>query len=160
MLRSATWFGKTAFLLVSCALVVAVGCGDGTGLSKRYKVGGNVTYKGAPVEKGEISFKPVDPNLAQAATSVIENGSYQLTTAVKGDGAFPGEYTVTITSKNVDLTQATANAGGGSLRQDDVAKANKDAKDNIPSKYSLAETSNLKFTVEKKSNTANFELTD
>lgn len=149
-----------AALAASLTLLLILGCGDGTGLARRYKVSGTVNYKGAPLEKGTITFAPVDPNVAQAATGQIEGGSYSLTTAVDGDGALPGEYKVTISSREVDLTTAAGNVQGGSMRQDDVAKANAEAKKNIPAKYELAETSGLTYTVEKRSNTANFDLTD
>lgn len=150
-----------AAALAACfTLILAIGCGDGTGLARRYKVSGTVNYKGAPLEKGTITFAPVDPTTAQAATGQIENGSYSLTTAVDGDGALPGEYTVTVSSRNVDLTKAAGNIQGGSMRQDDVGKASQEATKNIPAKYELPETSGLKYTVEKRSNTANFDLTD
>ncbi len=149
-----------AALAASFTILLVVGCGDGTGLAKRYKVSGTVTYKNAPVEKGTISFAPVDPNIAQAATGQIENGSYTLTTAVEGDGALPGEYKVTVTSREVDLSAAAGKVQGGSMRQDDVAKANSEAKKLTPAKYELPETSGLTYTVEKRSNSANFDLTD
>ena len=60
-----------------------------------------------------------------------------------------------------DMSQAKANQEktGGSFRQDDVAKAYKNAKSSIPRKYESPEAG-LKAKVEARSNTINFPLTD
>jgi hypothetical protein len=148
----------TGLALVATCLVL-VGCGDSTGLGRRYKVSGTVTYKGTPVEKGVVTFQPENPE-GRSATGTIENGSYSLTTAIEGDGALPGKYKVTITSKEADLSGAMAGVPGGSPKQDDIAKANINAKNLIPAKFSLADTSGLTAEVQESSNTFNFELTD
>jgi len=154
----------------ACAVLIAVGlcllsgCADDTGLGKRYPVYGTVTYKDSPVEAGRISFIPADSKIAdrRAAAGEITNGSYSLTTAVEGDGALPGEYFVTIVSKLVDDSKVkeTIQKYGGGGRQQDVAKAAAQAKDLIPGKYQLPETSKLKVTVKESSNKLDFPLTD
>lgn len=149
-----------AWLAVLFLGTAIVGCGDSTGLPKRYPVKGTVNYKGAPVAKGTISFKPVDATNGRAASGEIENGAYYLTTAIDGDGALPGKYKVTIGSREADLSAAKANAPGGSMRQDDVAAAYKDAKMLTPAKYEIAETSGLEQEVLAQSNEFNFDLTD
>lgn len=148
--------------------LLALGCSD-DGLGKRYYVGGTVKYNGQPVEKGEINFVPANPE-GRAASGVIEKGSYVLSTLGDQDGALPGKYEVTITSKDVDLTEAKAKiekmSGGKmaganiALPQEMVAKAQKSAKNNIPAKYSTPSTSGLTFEVKEQSNTADFNLTD
>jgi len=144
-------------------IVSIVGCGDDTGLGKRYPVYGKVTYNGKPIEKGQITFAPTKTEgTTRAANGVIENGNYTLTTAANGDGALPGDYQVTIISKEVDdskVAETIAQKGGGG-RQMDVAKANKAAQNLIPAKYQLADTSKLKATVKEESNKFDFELTD
>lgn len=146
--------------LVAAALLLAAGCGDSSGVGKRYPVSGAVTYNGSPVETGSIMFQPMDQEAGRAASGVIKDGEYELTTVTEGDGALPGEYRVAITSKDVDMSKAEANAsGGGSMRQDDVMQAYADAKDLVPSKYSLADTSGLTYTVKEGSNRGvNFDL--
>lgn len=154
------WSQSIAAGLASLGLVLAAGCGDSTGLSRRYPVKGTITYKGVPIEKGVVSFVPTDAN-GRAATGAIVNGKYYLTTAIDGDGVLPGKYGITVKSQEVDLSQAQANASkGGSLRQDDVAKANKNAKNLIPSKYSLTETSGLSKEVKAESTTVDIALPD
>ena len=150
--------------LLSVGLYLLAGCGDDTGLGKRYPVYGTVTYKDSPVETGRVSFIPVESTSGnqRAAAGDIQNGSYSLTTAVDGDGALPGEYFVTIASKLVDdskVKETIAKHGGGG-RQQDVAKAAASAKNLIPGKYQLPETSKLKVTVKESSNKLDFPLMD
>jgi len=145
---------------LSFTLISLVGCGD-DGLGKRYPVSGTVTYKGEPLAKGAISFYATGTgNESRGAFGTIANGKYTLSTQSDGDGAFPGDYVVSINAKQADLSAAEKNAGGGSARQDDVLKAYKNAKSPIPQKYEIPESSGLKAKVEARSNTFNFELTD
>lgn len=141
-------------------LSAIIGCGDDSGLAQRYAVSGEVKYKGEPVEKGTISFKPEDKE-GRPASGQIEKGYYSLTTLTPNDGALPGKYKVTIVSKLVDTSQMEAIAKGGQFHHDATfLKATKTAKNLVPSKYSLDTTSGLAATVEEKSNTVNFDLTD
>jgi hypothetical protein len=148
-----------AIKALSTAALLLAGCGDDTGLSKRYPVTGNVTYKGAPLAKGNINFIPTS-NAAtdRAATGPIENGRYALTTATLNDGALPGTYTVTITSTEADYTQVKANMKGGSGHQDDVLRATRNAKSLIPENYGFPDQSGLKAEVKARSNTVDFAL--
>ncbi len=162
---------STLFTLVfvTSAVFVLSGCSS-DGLPKRYAVSGTVTYKGEPVEQGTINFRPADPTTQRAATGQISDGFYRLTTNKPNDGAIPGSYKVTITSKNVDLSGAEemvrekmgagADTGAIALPQDAVAAANASATSNIPSKYSLDSTTPLEVMVEEKSNKFDFELED
>ena len=137
-----------------------LGCGDDTGLSRRYSVTGKVTYKGQPVEKGLISFIPTTLE-GRPAAGQIENGSYALTTLSPNDGAIPAKYKVTVMSKEIDTTEMKAIAKGGQFHHDaSFAKAVKTAKALVPSKYALADTSGLEREVKAQSNSFDFELTD
>lgn len=160
MLRIGSIAGRAGVTLLVGATVLALGCGDSTGLARRYPIKGTVTYKGEPVSQGTITFSPVNPAEGRAATGTITDGSYYLTTAVDGDGALPGDYKVSVLSTEVDLSAAAANVQGGSMRQDDVAKANREAKNLVPAKYGLPDTSGLTYKVEGSTNSANFDLTD
>ncbi len=148
-------------ILVATAVVIVAGCGDDTGLPKRYPVTGTVTYKGEPLESGTIVFEPADIAKGHFANGTIEKGSYRLTTSGEGgDGAIPGDYKVIIISKVVDMTAVQANQQGGSGRQDDILKAERKAQSKIPKKYEQSSTSGLTAKVEAKSNTFDFNLTD
>lgn len=139
------------------------GCGD-DGLGTRYPVSGSVTYKGEPVASASITFYPAGAPTGdqRGATGVVDGGWYTLSTAGGDDGAFPGDYVVSLTARNPDLTEAQSNieGKGGSMRQDDVAKAFKNAKGAIPLKYESPESGGLTAKVEAKSNKINFELQD
>jgi hypothetical protein len=145
------------------AVIAVLGCGD-DGLAKRYSVSGNVTYKGAPVAVGSISFYSTAAQGAETrnASGSIKDGYYSLSTIGGDDGAFPGDYLVAISARTPDMSQAKANADkvGGSYRQDDVAKAFAKAPSAIPKKYESTEKSGLKATVVAGSNKIDFPLTD
>jgi hypothetical protein len=155
-------------LLVWPALLIVLGCSD-DGLGKRYSVSGNVTYKGAPVQTGTISFVPEDKE-GRGAHGQIENGSYSLTTQTPGDGAFPGKYTVTVDTREVDEGERKAATeqfakekkieGLVEVPQEVQAKLSQRAKLLTPVKYLSAQSSDLKTTVEEHANTLNFELKD
>jgi len=142
--------------------LIVLGCSD-DGLGKRYPVSGMVTYKGASVEKGQVDFVP-DGGSGRAASGAISNGRYSLATLGDNDGAMPGKYKVTVSSKEIDLSAAQEKAKkagtGVALPQEYTAKAARDAKNLIPAKYSLPSTSDLSVEVKEQSNTINLELKD
>jgi hypothetical protein len=142
-------------------LFLTLGCGDDTGLPQRYPVYGTVTYKGEPVAKGQITFLPKKPD-GRAANGFIQDGRYTLTTATDGDGALPGEYGVQITAKEADQSKIaeTIRKEGGGARQIDVGRAAAKAKNLVPPKYQLPETSKLEAVVKEQSNKFDFDLTD
>jgi len=155
---------RTALLLAPLSLgLLALGCGD-DGLGQRYKVSGNVTYQGKPVSNGSIQFFPAGnaTDGQRGATGVVKDGYYTLSTQGDDDGAFPGDYVVTITARAPDMTEAKANADkiGGLARQEDVAKAYKKAPSEVPQKYESPQQGGLTAKVEARSNTLDFDLTD
>jgi len=153
-----------AIALSVSATVVVLGCGgDDSGLARRYKVTGKVTYKGAPVAHGTINFIPTKPPPpdGRAATGEIVDGFYSLSTTGNSDGALPGDYIVAILAVDVDLSSALA-ANKGKARLGDPAHqlALKNAKSLIPAKYNAGETSGLKATVDTSGKAIDFDLTD
>jgi len=155
---------RTTLALMVIGMAGLLGCSD-DGLGKRYSVSGKVTYKGQPLEKGLISFISSAPD-GRSASGTIENGNYTLTTQDPGDGAFAGQYIVTIASRNADFTEAAdkAKAKGNTssyIPQDFTAEANKKAKNAVPDKYSVPTSSPLKAEVKAQSNKdMNFDLVD
>jgi len=151
----------TALLASGLALILVGGCSD-DGLGKRYAVSGKVTYKDAPVASASIAFVPVGGQTDEhrGANGVVKDGYYTLSTLGDDDGAFPGDYLVTVSARTPDMSGAQANAGGGSFRQDDVAKAFKKAGSSIPLKYESPEAGGLKAKVEARSQTFDFNLVD
>ena len=150
--------------LVSSALglMLVFGCGDDTGLEKRYPVYGTVTFKGEPLDHGTINFMPVKVDVGRAASAAITNGKYSLTTASEGDGALPGAYNVTVSSLEVsDNAELKKISGGGQFHHEpSFAKATKNAKSLVPAKYCSLANSGLKADVKTESNKFDFDLTD
>jgi hypothetical protein len=146
------------------AMVVVLGCGDDTGLARRYKVSGKVTYKNEPVPHGTVNFIPVKPAPPEgrAAAGEIKDGVYTLSTAGDADGALPGEYNVAIVAVDVDFSSAVSKDSRPKIHEGDVAyqKAMKNAKKLIPDKYTMSETSGLHATVTTGSNNIDFTLKD
>jgi len=134
---------RTLVSVVGLGLALLSGCGDDTGLGKRYPVTGQVTYNGKPLESGKIAFIPVDPEKQRTASGFIQDGNYTLTTAIPDDGALPGDYQVTVTALEVDTSKVNATVAkyGGGGRQHEIAASTKKAKDLVPAKYKLGETS-------------------
>ena len=152
-----------AALCVSTAVVI-LGCGgDNSGLARRYKVTGKVTYKGAPVSQGSITFEPTKPPIPEGhfASGTIKDGFYTLSTSGDDDGALPGDYKVIILATDLDMTDLAKKSGGMIHQGDkDYQKAVQGAKSLIPAKYNKGETSGLTATVETSSKEINFELKD
>jgi hypothetical protein len=160
-------------LLVGPALLYIAGCGNDDGLGKKYAVSGKVTYKAQPVSKAKISFVPVAKD-GHGAYGDVENGSFTLSTLAPGDGVLPGEYFVLVDTREIDTAKLKEDAqkqaakqgvdggfsGGAMVPQDQIAKARANAKDLIPGKYQLVETTDVKLTVKPEPNTFEIELKD
>jgi len=153
-----TW--RAAAALAGIGLILVAGCSDDSGLAKRYSVSGTVSYKGEPVPKGNVSFIPTTPG-AREATGAITDGKFTLTTATPDDGALPGSYKVTVIASEADMSESAKIAGGGMFHHDAAfAKAVKNAKNLVPPKYKLPDTSDLSADVKAQSNKFTFELKD
>lgn len=63
---------------------------------------GTVTYKGKPLEKGQIQLLP---EKGPAAVGLIGNGTFVLGTNADGDGAPPGKYRATVFSYKENKTR-------------------------------------------------------
>src|SRR3954469_4546226 len=131
---------RSSALFVGLTLVA--GCSDDGFGRQRYSVHGTVTYKGENLAKGQIHFVPVpEAQGGQAASGPIENGYYSLSTLTPGDGALPGKYKVTVVARDSDLekvrsaVQKKGMPPGAALPQPLIAKANKEARSMIPTKY-------------------------
>jgi hypothetical protein len=153
---------KVVSMLASLGFVLVLGCGDDTGLGRRYPVSGTIRYQGKPVEKGLISFRPTDP-AGRAAGGTIAAGMYSLETAGNRDGALPGTYKVSIIARDVDVAKALAEAKAKNPRvpwQLAEYEAQKKGKSLVPTKYNSPETAGLTREVKEQSNRIDFELTD
>ena len=156
-------------LLVGPGFLFVLGCSD-DGLGKRYQETGKVTYNGAAVESGSISFVPEAPD-GHGAAGQIKDGTYTLTTLGENDGALPGKYRVTVDTRQIDQAKAKEAAKAYAEKkgfkgemtvvpQDVQAKVLSQTKSNIPGKYQIPETTDLRATIEEKPMVLDFELKD
>ena len=117
-----------------------------------------MTLNGAPVADASITFHPDggDPEARSAGASTDANGGFKVTTLKPQDGIFPGNYKVTI----VKYEEYGPEPPKVMNSEGEMVSAGRPVKNTLPAKYEKKEASELTVTMEKKKNTANFELTD
>ena len=81
-------------LLIGTLSLGCLGCGK-SGLGT-IPIRGKVTYQGEPLTFGEVLYNPVDETQRRARGIIQSDGTFQLTTLEKDDGALPGEYKISI----------------------------------------------------------------
>jgi hypothetical protein len=85
----------TLALLLSALLCSACGRGQ----RPLYQVRGKVLLDGKPTPHALVVFHPVgeaEPDAARPRANVAEDGTFTLTTFEAGDGAYAGDYAVTV----------------------------------------------------------------
>jgi hypothetical protein len=120
-LRSARW-------LVALALLLPSACEDASG--GRCAVSGTVSFKGKPLDQGNILFIPISSNLQTQSGTSIANGSYAIS---KSNGLVPGRYRVSMSSGD-GVTPA------GPSDQAPGPSGNFSSKERIPKEYNIAST--------------------
>ena len=88
----------TISLVVTTTVFALAGCGPGNGLTMG-RVSGVVTYKGQPVELGEVLFVPDSEkgnNGVPSMSPIGKNGTYIMSTQESGDGVIAGYHKVAI----------------------------------------------------------------
>jgi hypothetical protein len=145
------------------ALVLLAGCGPGKG-----EVSGKVTYKGAPLPGGLLTFRHADSRHNSVAVELAEDGSFkvvlpagEVTASVDNTGLAPvpelapPSLTVPLSPEAKKALGSTAQpkaSGGATKRSNRYVE--------IPARYQDAETSGLTFTVKGGSQTQDFALTE
>lgn len=125
-------------------MLLTAGCGSSG--PEMARVSGTVTYQGQPLETGTISFISTDPARPNANGTLGPGGTYELQTREPSDGAELGEYQIAISDIDPD-------AMNSALPGEPLELTSK-----IPEKYQNPATSGLTRTVERGSNTFDFEL--
>jgi hypothetical protein len=127
------------------AALGSLGCGGGT-----VKVNGVVTLDSKALPGATVTFVPVDVAKGKMATGTTdENGEFRLTTAKPNDGAFPGEYKVTVVYAE---GAAPPPASGMKEAMEGYQKAQKERpktppKFKVPSKYADPNQTDIKQKV-------------
>jgi hypothetical protein len=137
------------------------GCGPSGGPRPPMgKVHGKVSYKGAPLPRGTISFSPVSGEKGSktgigAIGEIHSDGTFELTTFDTGDGAVLGQHAVTISIQS---------EGGSQMKNmpSDPVESVKIAREQnlIPPIYTDPSKTPLKYTVESGDNNFDIVLKD
>jgi hypothetical protein len=135
--------------------LVTIGCNKDSPRPPMGKVSGKVTYDGMPVDKGRVTFTPINGDGDSGGTSamgVIESdGSYSLTTFNTGDGAMVGQHIVTVVVPTEDIRELNKPRPDGSIPY--ILP-----KELIPKKYTDPSQTPLRNTVAAGNNEINIEL--
>jgi hypothetical protein len=107
-LQHARWIGLPALILAA----TLVGCGDAADDS--VPISGNVTFDGAPLPTGTITFLPTDGE-GPSAGAEITDGHYETT-------AWPGSKQVTITARREKAGAKSADPHAGPPTEQDLPK--------------------------------------
>jgi hypothetical protein len=159
--------GSFVFLAFGAGILLCVsGCGGG-----QAEVSGKVTYKGAPVPGGLVTFRPADARKNAVTAELDQEGTYRATLP-------SGEVTVTIDNRELAPTSdisdaatlnvpisAEAKKALGRTEKRVAGAARSGARRSeryveIPVKYHEAETTDLKFTVGRGSQKQDLTLKD
>jgi hypothetical protein len=157
------------FVWLTVAGLFVAGCGSDSAKADRQKVTpvtGTVTYKNQPVAGATVTFRG-DGKILPAVALTDAAGKFKCTTYDAGDGAIPGEHSVTVT-KSVSNGPELPKPGVDGHKQMENAMLRGQRGENVPStvhlvpeKYAEPASSPLHFTVKDgEPNDFNIELTD
>jgi hypothetical protein len=129
----------TGLLGLTAALMTGGCAKEDAARAPVFPVHGQVSFKGQPTPGAFVVFHPVEDagdEPIRPTGQVEPDGSFSLTTYDKGDGAPPGEYSVTVEWRKLVTKGEEAEAGPNVL----------------PDLYSKPETTPLKVTVAEEPN--------
>ena len=140
----------SVYSLTVCCLLLSMGCGGnspppGAPIGTPSPVSGKVTFaNGSPVKGGVVNFIPVERESGRklrydGGALIDAKGEYKAGFNLDGKGLVPGEYTVTVTPREV-----------GELPGSNTAR--------IPKQFRETKTSTIKVTAEEKDNVINIVL--
>lgn len=135
-----------ALLMAVCVGVLGCG-GGGEGLSGTVRVKGVVKQGGAPLAGATVTFAPTAEGTRAASGITDASGQFTLTTLQAGDGAFPGEYKVTVTKTELVGKQYTPEEANEYYNQYQTQPPAPEIKSLLDDKYGNAETSGLSASV-------------
>jgi len=131
---------RRAVVLQILFAAASAGCSDGR--LKIYPVTGQVLYNGQPLKGVDIALHPLDPknNVGYPAHATTDaDGTFALTTFLKGDGAPAGEYRVAVAFAVESIEEGSDQT--------------KRLTAQVPVKYHRGETSGITVVVKPEPNT-------
>jgi hypothetical protein len=130
--------------LLACAALAVVGCSQ----SGIVKVTGTVTLNGQPTDQAEVMFNPKKGG--RIATGVTDSsGHFSLSTTKPGDGADPGEYTVTLNEYYPPGKAPALPRGGGPLPSRFAPKYGDPTQTPLTATVERGKTNDFKFDATK-----------
>lgn len=152
-------FGVIGFLLA--AVMLNLGCsGSDSGREKTYPVKGTVKLNGKAVEGATVMFQLTEGKENAIGSTDLE-GKFSLSMFRPNDGAIAGQYKVSISKFDVEPVKSSALVPGqinsGDLPAEyappaagsgTAAKGSTGPKNALPAKYSNADSSALRATIE------------
>jgi hypothetical protein len=138
-------FLRRAALLLMCGAVLTAGCGKkGGDRPKVVRAGGQVLFRGAPVEGAVVTFTNAEANVS-AYAKTGPDGRFRLTTFGHEDGAVPGRQKVAVSKVEV-----TRKAPPGVDYSTTSAEPPPDERKHLlPERYSRPDTSGLEVEVKE-----------
>lgn len=140
--------------ILCTGLFVAAGCGEADVVQNPVPVKGVVVFRGKPLAKAKVTFYAKGARMP-ASGDTNDAGEFELSMFKKGDGALPGENTVTVVlnqtgatgSPILDPADVLKKDGGKDLPTKGEYKKADRGGIQIPKEYSNASGSPLKWTV-------------
>ncbi|MDZ4684087.1 MAG: hypothetical protein SH850_03300 [Planctomycetaceae bacterium] len=148
------------FTLLAAVLVTsAIGCGKSDNVTV-YPVKGTVMFNGKPMlGGGSIAFIPTTSQKGKAAGgTILEDGSFVMTTYREGDGSMPGTFRVIVTQSVYQEPENTGDSDGTTTVKPKEPIAEVDKADRIPMIYADGVNSPATVTIEAKPNDLTIEL--
>ena len=153
---------RATILILALSAASLAGCDAGK--PSLATVHGKVTYKGEPLKAGNVLFLPVvksEDGLDHPSAGVLkEDGTYELTTFVPGDGAAVGEHKVSVIALEGGPAGAAELYDGSEVKETKVNGKRITMKSLVPDKYKSPETTPLTKKVEPGDNTIDLKLED
>lgn len=164
MLR--TGFTTTSILLIVCLAVfspVTAGCKKKSRLAVS-PIHGRVTFNGQGVPRATVIFQPVEETSERAKKlrpfgDTDDQGKFDMKTYVRGDGAPPGKYRVSIIGIGSFSTGGAGKDKPGGEAENATVVTNLNIPAGLAKKFGDANTSGIEVTVQEgENNLPPFEL--
>lgn len=109
-------FQQHRWLPVLLLFLFLTGCSSSGGSATCYPLKGTVLYQKQPLEEAQITLHPVSGTITPLPTAITnKDGSFVVTTWSADDGAPEGDYTVTVTWKQLVLQGEEKTRSGKNL---------------------------------------------
>lgn len=144
-------------LAMACCMILA-GCGSKSpGLAGLAPVTGTVTLKGAPLEGATVTFSAA--GAGRAASGMTDaTGKFSLTSLNPGDGAMPGDYSVTVKKTETVGKVYSSQESQEYYMKNQKAPPAPQVKNLVNEKFALPSSSPLKATVKAGKNDFTFDV--